>query len=82
MTVSVLRNEAIKIVDDYINDRIGKDIAAFPIHLKTKMLDKEVIVKSLVDLSTLKPNGNLEELKERLETQNENSVQIELEPLP
>jgi hypothetical protein len=46
------------------------------------MLDKEVIVKSLVDLSTLKPKGNLEELKERLETQNENSVQIELEPLP
>jgi hypothetical protein len=81
-TVSVLRSSAIKIVDDYINDKIGKDTAvSFPIHLMTKVLDKEVIVKSLVDLSKLKPKGNLEELRKRLEDQNEDIAQIELEPV-
>jgi hypothetical protein len=35
----------------------------------------------VIELSKFKPKGDLEELRKRLEAQNEDTVQIELEPL-
>jgi hypothetical protein len=78
LTVSIPRSEAIKLVDDYINDRIAKDTTV-QINLKRKVLDKEVIIKPCIELSKLKPKGNLEELRKIIAEQNQDNVDIELE---
>jgi hypothetical protein len=78
LTVSISRSEAIKLVDDYINDRIAKDTTV-QINLKRKVLDKEVIIKPRIELSKLKPKGNLEELRKIIAEQNQDNVGIELE---
>lgn len=78
LTVSISRSEAIKLVDDYINDRIAKDTTV-QINLKRKVLDKEVIIKPCIELSKLKPKSKLEELRTAIAGQNQNNVDIELE---
>jgi len=78
LTVSIPRSEAIKLVDDYINDKIAKDTTV-QINLKRKVLDKEVIIKPRIELSKLKPKGNLGELRKIIAEQNQDNVDIELE---
>ena len=78
LTVSIPRSEAIKLVDDYINDRIAKDTTV-QINVKRKVLDREVIIKPRIELSKLKPKGNLEELRKIIAEQNQDNVDIELE---
>jgi hypothetical protein len=49
------------------------------INLKRTVLDREIVIKPLIELSKLKPKGKLEELRTGIASQNQNNVDIELE---
>jgi hypothetical protein len=49
------------------------------INLKRTVLDREIVIKPLIELSKLKRKGKLEELRTGIAGQNQNNVDIELE---
>ncbi|MDQ4016755.1 MAG: hypothetical protein M3136_13440 [Thermoproteota archaeon] len=49
------------------------------INLKRTVLDREIVIKPLIELSKLKPKGKLEELRTGITGQNQNNVDIQLE---
>jgi len=75
------KSDAIKLITDYIGGNIDKDNPTIEVNLRYTVLDKEIIIRPLIELSKFKLKGNLEELRTRLEAQNEDTVQIELESI-
>ena len=49
------------------------------INLKSMVLNKEIVIKLLIELSKLKPKGKLKELSRRIAGQNQDNVDIVLE---
>jgi hypothetical protein len=49
------------------------------INLKRTVLDREIVIKPLIELSKLKRKGKLEELRTGITGQNQNNVDIQLE---
>ena len=47
--------------------------------LRETILGKEITIRPVIKLSKFRPKGDLEELRKRLEAQNEDIAQIELE---